>query len=71
MTTDDAVAVLNDDMTAADIGPRLTCREADALAALLRATGSPLGSEAAQRWIDGHRVGDEAGDSHYEEGAGR
>lgn len=45
------------------LGPNLRCAEAEALAGLLRACGY---TDAANDLIDGHALGDEEGDDHYE-----
>jgi hypothetical protein len=58
----EAVATLADPYTADDVGPRLTCTEAEALATVLRALGDP---ESAEVWLRGHAEGDEEGDDHY------
>lgn len=53
-----------DGHTAYDVGPHLTCREADAMADFLRAYGQP---DTADALIEGHAAEDEEGDAHYEE----
>lgn len=45
-----------------DIGDRLTCHEADALAGALTALGD---AEAGQGLLEAHAEGDEEGDAHY------
>lgn len=45
-----------------DIGPALTCDEAETLAALLDASGA---AEAADALREGHAQGDHPGDDHY------
>ncbi len=57
------IDVWADDMLLADLGERLTCREADALIDLLRANGKP---RAAGWLLDAHSRGDDADDSHYQ-----
>ena len=47
---------------AADIAPRLSCIEVEALAGLLRALGEPA---TADTWIQQHATDDELGDAHY------
>ena len=54
-----------DEYTVADLGPHLTCAEADALADLFRVIGAPNMAEAL---IEGHAYGDDAGDAHHYEG---
>lgn len=54
--------VWGDSMLLNDIGERLTCTEAEALAELLRAVKRP---DAAESLIDAHSYGDEEGDLHY------
>lgn len=54
--------VWGDGGLADDVGPKLTCIETDALVALLVALGD---EGAADRWLEGHAAGDDAGDSHY------
>lgn len=48
--------------SADDLGPRLSCIEADALAGMLRALGE---SATADMWIKAHAEGDEECDDHY------
>jgi len=48
---------------AADVAPRLSCIEVEALASLLRALGEPA---TADIWIQEHAAGDELGDAHYQ-----
>jgi len=60
-----ALAIIGNVQTAHDIGPRLTCSEAEAMAIILRVLGNP---EAAARWLDGHAVDDEADEMHYARG---
>ncbi|ERK71095.1 MULTISPECIES: hypothetical protein [Leifsonia] len=50
------------DLTA-DLAPRLSCIEVEALAGLLRALGEPA---AANTWIQEHATDDELGDAHYQ-----
>lgn len=52
-----------DDYTVADLGPHLTCNEAEALAALCRAAGRDGRADAL---IAGHATDDDEGDMHYE-----
>ena len=47
-----------------DIGTALACREADALASVLRELGKP---DAADALIEAHAEGDDEGDDHYRE----
>lgn len=51
-----------DDILSDEIGPKLTCEEAEIVADLLRATGHP---EAAVMWIKDHSLSDDEGDAHY------
>lgn len=51
-----------DDYTFADIGPHLTCNEAEALAHLMRAAGR---EDRATALIDGHATEDDEGDMHW------
>ncbi|MEV0766495.1 hypothetical protein [Nocardia sp. NPDC050435] len=44
-----------------EVGPALTCLEAEALAGLLGALGSAAGADA---WIEGHAASDDCGDMH-------
>ncbi|WP_207795411.1 hypothetical protein [Cryobacterium zongtaii] len=46
---------------ARDLGPRLTCGEAEALSNLLCAVGA---TAAADYWTEAHAATDEEGDSH-------
>lgn len=46
---------------AGDLGARLTCSEADALAGMLRALGH---HERASTWINAHAEDDDCGDAH-------
>ena len=48
---------------AADIAPRLSCIEVEALAGLLRELGEPA---TADTWIQAHAADDEIGDAHYQ-----
>ena len=48
---------------AADLAPRLSCIEVEALAGLLRALGEPA---TADTWIGEHAPDDELGDAHYQ-----
>lgn len=58
----EALGVLDDQHTAGDVGPSLTCREAEALAAILSAVG---GHDVAATWLYGHAGGDDdSGDLH-------
>lgn len=50
--------------TLGDLGPHLTCTEADALANLLNAAGRP---DLAEALSEGHAAEDDAGDAHYTE----
>lgn len=56
------VEVWSDGMLLSEIGPRLTCREADALADLLNAEGW---TAAADLLIDAHAEQDDEGDTHH------
>lgn len=47
--------------TAADLATRLSCREVDALAEMLRACGQV---DAAEMWIEEHVTDDDEGDAH-------
>ena len=60
------VETWDDAMLADEIAKRLSCREVDALVALMRATGCDY---AAAIWMRAHQAGDEPGDSHYRSGA--
>lgn len=51
-----------DDMLAANVGPTLTCEEADAVAGLLRATGR---TAEAEDFLNQHGANDEQLDAHY------
>lgn len=55
--------VFGDSMTAGDVGPHMTCGEAEALADVLRAAGHDA---AADAWLEGHASGDDEGDLHYD-----
>ena len=55
------IAALDPDVWT-DIGPHLTCMEADALAALLTAAGRP---RYAAYLIDAHATDDDEGDAHW------
>lgn len=48
--------------TQVDIGPHLTCAEADLMAEVFRAAGL---DRAAAYLIEGHAAEDDAGDAHY------
>jgi hypothetical protein len=64
--TDDVTrfcGVFSDVTLAHDVGTTLGCREAEALAGILRALGEPA---AADMWLDAHAHGDEPGDQHYQ-----
>jgi hypothetical protein len=64
--TDDVTrfcGVFSDVSLAHDVAPTLGCREADALAGILRALGEPA---AADMWLDAHASGDEVGEQHYQ-----
>lgn len=50
--------------TAVDLATRLSCREVDALAEMLRACGQV---EAAEMWIEEHATDDDEGDAHHTE----
>jgi hypothetical protein len=52
----------SDAALADDVGPKLTCIEAEALVGALRALGS---DRAADMWARGHAAGDDEGDDHY------
>lgn len=67
ITTEQALAKFSADLsTPLDIGPHLTCAEAEWLAAALAAAGC---CQAAVALLVGHAEGDEDGDSHGSEGA--
>ncbi|QNE36851.1 hypothetical protein [Leifsonia shinshuensis] len=56
-------AVFSKHDLAADLAPRLSCIEFEALAGLLRAAlGEPA---SADTWIQEHATNDELGDAHY------
>lgn len=55
--------VSSDVPLAHDVATMLGCREAEALAGILRALGEPA---AADMWLDAHAHGDEPGDQHYQ-----
>jgi hypothetical protein len=57
------IAVFSRHDFAADVAPRLSCIEVEALAGLLRALGEPA---TADTWIQEHATGDELGDAHYQ-----
>ncbi|MFF9565706.1 hypothetical protein ACF1AJ_20325 [Leifsonia sp. NPDC014704] len=64
--TDDVTrfcGVFSDVTLAHDVATMLGCREAEALAGILRALGEPA---AADMWLDAHAHGDEPGDQHYQ-----
>lgn len=46
-----------------DLGPHMTCREADAFVTFLRAMDNP---DAADHLMHGHADADEPTDSHYD-----
>jgi hypothetical protein len=48
-----------------DLGPALTCREADALAYALEVAGAGVAADAL---MDAHAESDDEGDSHYPQG---
>lgn len=56
-------AVFSKHDLAADVAPRLSCIEVEALAGLLRALGEPA---TADTWIQAHATDDELGDAHYQ-----
>ena len=60
------VEVFGDGYAVSDIATALTCREADALASLLREVGKP---DAADSLIESHAEGDDEGDEHFREEA--
>lgn len=60
-----ALAIFGDRATAGDVGPKLTCSEAEALAIILRAVDA---AEVADVWLDGHAMGDDEEDEHYQRG---
>lgn len=51
-----------------EVGPALTCTEAEALAGLFRAVGL---AEAAKNWVEGHAREDDCGDAHCRCGGDR
>lgn len=51
-----------------DVGPTLTCGEAEAVAGLLRALCL---AQAAENWIEGHAQSDDCGDDHCRCGGDR
>ena len=53
--------------TASDIGPSLTCREADDLAGLFRSSGR---DDLAYALLEGHLEADDPTDAHLAEDAG-
>lgn len=53
---------LGDGITSSEVGPHLTCTEADAIARVLALAGH---REAAGSWLRGHADGDETGDDHW------
>lgn len=57
-----ARALVGEGYTADDVGPALTCGEAEDAARVLRALRQP---EAADRLIAGHAAGDDEGDQHW------
>lgn len=56
-------AVFSKQDLAADVAPKLSCIEVEALAGLLRALGEPA---AADTWMQEHATADELGDAHYQ-----
>lgn len=54
-----------DGYLANDLGEKLTCREADAIAELFSAFGK---DKDAEQWIDSHSFSDDEGDEHWIEG---
>jgi hypothetical protein len=57
------ITVWGDSFLAHDVGPKLTCIEAEALASLFTSFGR---ADVAERWIEGHAEGDDdEDDSHY------
>ncbi|TDQ02297.1 MULTISPECIES: hypothetical protein [unclassified Leifsonia] len=55
-------AVFSKHDLAADLAPRLSCTEIEALAGLFRALGEPA---TADTWLEEHATDDEIGDAHY------
>ncbi|AHG23862.1 hypothetical protein CH25_gp24 [Mycobacterium phage EagleEye] len=53
--------VWSDSWLADQVGPMLTCTEAEALAALMLGVGKP---EVADAWIKSHATSDDCGDMH-------
>ncbi|QDK03515.1 hypothetical protein SEA_PAINTERBOY_81 [Mycobacterium phage PainterBoy] len=53
--------VWSDGNLAYEVGPTLSCTEAEALASLLLGIGKP---EAAEAWINSHASSDDCGDIH-------
>lgn len=49
-------------VTAGDVGPHMTCAEADAVADVLRHSGHV---RAAETWLDGHAKGDDGEDDRH------
>jgi hypothetical protein len=58
----DFAEVWSDGYLAEEIGPRLTCVEADTLAHLLQETDH---EDAAREWLIEHATQDDEGDSHH------
>ncbi len=56
-------AVFSKHDLAADLAPRLSCIEVEALADRRRALGEPA---TADTWIQEHATDDEIGDAHYQ-----
>lgn len=56
------VEVFSDHHLAHDLGMRFGCGEVNAIIELLRSAGA---NEAAQAWLSGHAVHDDAGDRHF------
>lgn len=55
-----------DSYAAYDLGTRLACEEADAMAALLAVFNRP---DLAAAWLDAHAQGDDSGDKHFRQPA--
>lgn len=65
-THDAAIAlasIIEDGMFAHEVGPSLTCIEAEIIAEVARSVGR---NTEADRWLSGHASGDGEGDLHYE-----
>jgi hypothetical protein len=58
--------IFGDGMFAMQNGEHFTCIEAEVVADVLRAAGH---THSAEVWLKGHAMGDDVGDSHYEEDA--